>query len=574
MILQTYAGILLERYRESHEISDLELSISMAREAARVTSKGHVDRAIYLLRIAEGLGKRFNRIHSTDDLKEAIDVSRSALEAVGPDVELRGAGLFMLGTHLLLLDKRTKDEAHEEEALKSLRLPLDLTQSLPGTRIRAERTLTLQYILKEMWADAFDASQTVFKLIPSLVVRSLENSDKEHILGDIGGGLSVDCATLTLQSGESASTALAFLQMGRGVMATSLEDLATDVGKVELEHPSLPIRFTKLRDELRGFEDSTWRGQNESPSASWTFDRNRRRREADEEFEDILVDIRRQQGFEVFLTAPQESEIIAAAEKNPIVVVNSSIFRCDAMIIQNGETMSISLPDFKRADLWKHLHTATLGTSQALEWFWDSIAKPVLEKLGYICPPAGHVWPCVFWIMPGLMSQVPIHAAAYHKDGSSRIVLDLVISSYHISVRSLVQSRRQPILVRPLLHAQWPRKRQGSPRCHGSYARTSPSPFHFKRDFGSTRNLPEAVTYPRQPRTQQGRCLEASVRVYHLPFCRARICQSQSSSRKLPGLGRGRADVRDRRKRSWHEPSQVSADAGLPVRLWYWPGPE
>ena len=82
-----------------------------------------------------------------------------------------------------------------------------------------------------------------------------------------------------------------------------------------------------------------------------------------------------------------------------------------------------------------------------LEWMWDTIAEPVLDKLGFTTGPDEEAWPRVWWCPTGPLTLLPLHAAGYHRETSSaapRTVLDRVISSYTPTVRALAEARRPP----------------------------------------------------------------------------------------------------------------------------------
>ncbi|WP_203909199.1 CHAT domain-containing protein [Rhizocola hellebori] len=78
-----------------------------------------------------------------------------------------------------------------------------------------------------------------------------------------------------------------------------------------------------------------------------------------------------------------------------------------------------------------------------MRWLWEAVAEPVLQALGWAGPKdpgwARRVW----WCPTGLLTLLPIHGAGYH-DGTSRAVLDCVVSSYTPTLRALAESRRRP----------------------------------------------------------------------------------------------------------------------------------
>jgi CHAT domain-containing protein len=125
----------------------------------------------------------------------------------------------------------------------------------------------------------------------------------------------------------------------------------------------------------------------------------------------------------------------------PIVVINVSDHRCDALIIEKHGFQALPLPRLQSNDVQARAVTLAnpdvLDTS-LLEWLWDTIAKPVLDTLGFTESP-GDSWPRIWWIPTGPLAKFPIHAAG----SSDSSVLDRVISSYSVSIRALVQSRQR-----------------------------------------------------------------------------------------------------------------------------------
>jgi CHAT domain-containing protein len=65
-----------------------------------------------------------------------------------------------------------------------------------------------------------------------------------------------------------------------------------------------------------------------------------------------------------------------------------------------------------------------------------------MEVLGFHEMPTTSPWPRVFWITTGPLSSFPIHCAGYHYSGSTRTVMDRVISTYSASVGGILQGRQ------------------------------------------------------------------------------------------------------------------------------------
>jgi CHAT domain-containing protein len=175
---------------------------------------------------------------------------------------------------------------------------------------------------------------------------------------------------------------------------------------------------------------------NQQPQAS-------RRYNAGNELDKLIVKIREQPGFEEFLTAPSEAELRAAAKCGPIVVINVSEYRCDAILVEQHQILSLALPDLNSNDVVNSARRSDLEKNQMLEWLWDAVAHPVLDALGFTQPPSSENWPRLWWIVTGALTKLPIHAAGRHGDGSAETVLDRVMSSYAPSIKAIIYSRRR-----------------------------------------------------------------------------------------------------------------------------------
>jgi hypothetical protein len=129
---------------------------------------------------------------------------------------------------------------------------------------------------------------------------------------------------------------------------------------------------------------------------------SRRLPEADQKLGELISEIRAQPEFENFFLPPTTDELMAAANPDPLIVVNLTSYRCDAFLIECNQTKVLELPSLtlervqKRAKELRssHLLDTFYGTS-LLEWLWDVAARPVLDSLGFQEPISDANWPRV-----------------------------------------------------------------------------------------------------------------------------------------------------------------------------------
>jgi len=200
------------------------------------------------------------------------------------------------------------------------------------------------------------------------------------------------------------------------------------------------------------------------------------------EWDDLLAQVRRLNGFQDFLRPPPLEQLLPAAKEGPVVIINVSRWRSDALIVRADGVAERELPGLSLGDAvtWAntYLHTLqeeerkssqrdelrahgamTMAERQAaqraerelvrarqatenmltdlLGWMWDAIADPVLRALEL---PRAAEPPRVWWCPTGPLTLLPLHAAGRHAEGRS--VMDEVVPSYTPTLRALLEARK------------------------------------------------------------------------------------------------------------------------------------
>ncbi|KAF5972508.1 hypothetical protein FCOIX_9302 [Fusarium coicis] len=249
-------------------------------------------------------------------------------------------------------------------------------------------------------------------------------------------GLASDAAAAALQAGQSPMTALQLLEQGRGIIGASLQDMRSDVQDLARQHPSLAERYRTLQAELDQRAEHVRATDTQSQGSI------NRRYAAAKEFTELAAEIRKLPGFEDFMLSHTEDEICGASERGQIVVINVSRLRCDALIVSDSQVHTLELHSIALEELERRIKPWTIATSHTLEWLWDTIMSPILNKLDFTDIPTTGKWPHVWWIPTGPLVQLPLHAAGYHRQRGAEAVLDRVVSSYGSSIRNIIRGRR------------------------------------------------------------------------------------------------------------------------------------
>ncbi|KAH7145569.1 TPR domain-containing protein [Dactylonectria estremocensis] len=429
------------RYLRTNDSKDMDMAIQRLLEAVQTSKDDMIGRAISSVTLADGYALRFHVSKTTSDLDLAIDYYKKAVHLE----DLHGSGqnkprvLAHLGKVYVMGYQQNGDTRRDEDLQKAISFfeeALSCSDYQPDARTEAGKSLIAIYSSLKHWIQAYRTASTFFSLIPLIMARSLENSDKQWIATQFVG-LASDAAAVALLAGESPYAALRLLETGRGFIMSSLLGLRSDIDDLRRDHPELAAEYLKFRDRI----DSV-KGSLSNPAVAWLpVHQPEYRHNAAKELERVIKAIRCLPGFDSFLQEPSEEIMRSAAAFGPIVVINVSQHRCDAIIVEAGGIRSQCLPKVTMEDI-KARSQATTGIaslkSEVLEWRWDGIVEPMLDTVGLTSSPSDD-WPRICWIPTGPLVHLPLHAAGYHQLARDKTVLDRAISSYSISLTALVQ---------------------------------------------------------------------------------------------------------------------------------------
>lgn len=293
---------------------------------------------------------------------------------------------------------------------------------------------------------AYDIARDTINLIPLLTSRSLQNSDKQYVLAKVVGTSSNAAAialhTLSVDQGPIA--AVECLETGRGVIGSALFE-QYDLKSLEKCHPLLARSFSVLRDQYNQPAPQYSVLETNNPSMMAEIENDRRHR-SEKEFTNLLKTIRSKKHFEHFLLPASEIDMLQAASVGPIVILNWSTFRCDALVIEQSGLRNIPLPRLSGdiiSEISTNIRSKDPESLQTLAWLWDDVVGPVLDALGFTSTPSDDCWPHIWWIPTGPLIKLPLHAAGHHLRRSGETTLDRVVSSYATSVKAIIHSRKR-----------------------------------------------------------------------------------------------------------------------------------
>ncbi|KAK8016718.1 hypothetical protein PG993_014907 [Apiospora rasikravindrae] len=416
----------------SNPNDDLDCAIKLLGSAA-VLKESHPEANMYLMNLGYYCLYRAMGTGSIEDLNRAIDVISRSRERTAKSHPFYARQSWLLGMSQHRLFRLSNSPKHlYEAALLNYQIMLETPSYTPvAHRVQAGRFYFNMCAEAADWTRAFDVANIAIRLLPKVTSRSLENSDKQFLLGDrFFTAFASDAAAVALLAGKGLLTALDLLETGRAVLVASIRETRADMGRLS-QYPELRAEYLRLQKELS--RPATQRIQHHN---------------ANKEFETLLGDIRAVPGLGRFSLSPNKEEMTqaAASGSGSIVVVNISKYRCDALLIRGDqEPQLVLLSELRFEDIQQKAKSdSTIGSLKTLKWLWSTIGRPVLEALGHTNRPVDLTsWPRVWWIPTGLLTKFPLHAAGFHDIHTSDSVMDRVMSSYSSSISSIIEGRQR-----------------------------------------------------------------------------------------------------------------------------------
>lgn len=441
--LQKIADIYRLKYSETRAPTDFEQSVRFSQQALDKIPEDHQDRAFHVRSLADTYVLDKTGIMAYSD--EAVTLYKQALDMTPADNTQQALLLISLGmAHVGRLVK-TGAPADLEQSIQTFDRLLNFSPSPMRYRIYAGKYLLQLYVRTKNWSQAHEVASKTLSLIPLLTPRFLQTSDRQNLLVEIVH-LGSDAAAIALMAGKEPVEAIQLLELGRGIIADSHNDMRADVSDLSQQYPQIAREYIDLRDQLESQTDEAHdRIDQLSDTPKLTTYSGGQRYNLGQKLEEKIQLIREIPGFDRFLLPPTQEEFKAAAVGGPIVAINVSKYSCDALIIQDTSLRALHLPRLRSEDIRARagaLAGSELLGPDMLEWLWETVAGPVLDALGFLETPTTGDWPRIWWIPTGFLARFPIHTAGRHSSGSSDTVLDRAISSYSSSIKALIHSRQ------------------------------------------------------------------------------------------------------------------------------------
>ncbi|KAG8749939.1 hypothetical protein FRC14_000941 [Serendipita sp. 396] len=460
--LSNLGNSLRTRFDHLENLDDLDNAIAQHQEAVNLTPDGHPGKLSPLNNLGNSLLTRFRRLGNIDDMDNAIVQHQKAVDITPDGHPGKLSPLRNLGSSLLDRFQRLGNPYDAETAIFHLSAASLSPVGSPSIRLfTARRWIHAASITNH--SSLLTACESAITIIPLVAWLGLSIQDRHQHLAQIGGVVR-DAAAIAISLGQY-DKAVEWLERGRSVVWTQILQLRTPVDELRAVEPVLADRLLRVSSLLdQGNQDIKLENEDkQSPE-----EEARQYRALAKERDEIIEKIRSLPKFEDFLRPLKLHRLIEAAKNGPVVVINVSEKRCDALALVYGAAgaVHIPLPDLTSDGVTKlqvefnALLTSSRvrlravrdedpemggdeGCKRILAQLWDHLVKPVLDSLAFSHGP--DALPRIWWCVTGQLAFLPIHAAGVYDTGeSSRQIQDYAISSYTPTISTLLEQTDAP----------------------------------------------------------------------------------------------------------------------------------
>ncbi|MFI6038145.1 CHAT domain-containing protein [Streptomyces sp. NPDC051315] len=432
-------------------------AVEVAREAAAQTSGGRlaVEANRILGKLLMGADEHGVVVQEGEMLAAFTAAAAACTETDSVYAEVK------TGQAVALIDRflRDGDESDRRAAVAALRAAAEATGSSVQDRLFAARCWAGVAMEVDDRVDALAASCAAVALLREFGWAGLDRDDQVRSIQD-GAAMPREAAALAIGTGQP-ELAVELLEQGRSVLWGSTLHLRADLAALAAHDPARAAELEQVRATLN--KDSR-------------LDQEARLRLA-RRWQQLVCEVRELPGFAAFLGPAAFDALAPAAAEGPVVIVNISTIRCDAILLLPGGGIEVvELPDVNVPGIdavantyLGHLAAAIKPSAtglirerarhtmhDTLEWLWEHIARPVLDRLAW--PHESTAPPRLWWCPTASLTALPLHAAGRYPRGAADRIEPVglpyaVVSSYTTTLSALIDARRRPAPADPTLLA-------------------------------------------------------------------------------------------------------------------------
>ncbi|QRV83072.1 CHAT domain protein [Ceratobasidium sp. AG-Ba] len=493
------------RFERLGELADLDHAIGCQSQAVDLTPDGHPNKPRWLNNLGISWQSRFERLGELADLDHAIGCQSQAVDLTPDGHPKKPSLLNNLGTSWQIRFERLGELADLDHAICCLSQAVDLTpDGLPNKpgylnnlgnswyrRFQSLRQLVdlenafnaykagattpaikpdMQMVCARRWAtiapylgrSSLEAYHLAFSLLPRLVWIGQTIHYRHEAMISVRD-LAAEAAACAA-SAHLYDLALEWLEQGRSVVWGQTLKLRTPLEELSFADPELAQKLQDIAfqlDKAGSFHAPQSHYASVSPDL---VSQTAYHHQLASSWDRLLEQARLIPGFENFMRPLDSKKLKRAAKDGPVVVINTHLTQCDALIIlpncdeiRHVPLIKINQDRLERLSSIYYCMGSKGRSPDAARGFtrqnaddisrlpmllWSEIVAPILTELGYTYNSNADELPRITWCTAGAMSFLPLHAAGLY-NGSPNI-FDIVVSSYAPTLTALLLHDMRP----------------------------------------------------------------------------------------------------------------------------------
>jgi len=303
-----YCNRLAIQYHNSYtclrQVDDLNISLKFSDEALKCLPANHPREANYKRLLAEAYAAKYNLMHDTVDRDRALEYFRSA--AYTPNSN-----------------------------------PSHLWKAVEGWVHFSE--------LSRLSDESVTAYSAVYHILPELFWLGSDIKSKHETLRQYDvAGVTINAIAACVEC-HDLERAVEFLEQSLSLTLQQLLELQNDLSILREQFPSYASTLEDLSFELRKIASSS-HDLDHDKRGDWNM-----QRKLTIERGALLKTVRQLPGFDDFLLPATFHSLVAAADFGPIIILNCSSKRCDAIIMfPGGQLVHVGIPKVDSEAVTKH----------------------------------------------------------------------------------------------------------------------------------------------------------------------------------------------------------------------------
>lgn len=368
------------------DLADIDRAIIACEVAIQLTPDEHPRKPQFLSNLGNALTCRFKYSGDLSDSDRAITTYNVALQLTPDDHPKKPHFLFNLANVFINLD----DHSTLDQPILLLSAAARLSTGPPSARFEA-CSLWAWCARRLQHSSLLDAYTFAIALLPQLAWLGLSMQDRHRELVRAQNVIN-DAVATAIEFGEY-SIAIEWFEQGRSIVWSQVLQLRGSANALREVVPYLADRLLQVSDELA----------QEAAEEVDSIDASQRRYGLAFEWEELLLEARKIPGFGDFCLPMKASQLMSSALCRPVIALNISSIRCDAIVLGHGQNDILHIPlsefSFQDAQSWLQYFSHALSSlgrgvrrisvfstndvEKVLALLWTHVVNPVLDILDF-----------------------------------------------------------------------------------------------------------------------------------------------------------------------------------------------